>query len=158
MPMKNGLQDRPHPGPLPQEREDRSPRFGDAEVAACRATFSTNAEVGAVAPKMNELSSTGRKLSLSPRERVGVRASVRETNSSPVCRNEDSVLDRPHPGLLPRGEGITLVRCLKTSQSHPTQPACLLRFRGRSDLTKGGRPLSLSPGERVGVRASVHYV
>jgi len=45
---------RPHPNPLPQERENRPPRFGDAL----------------------EPSSTARKLPLSPGERAGVRASV----------------------------------------------------------------------------------
>ena len=31
---------RPHPSPLPQERENHSLRFGDAEVSVCGAAFS----------------------------------------------------------------------------------------------------------------------
>jgi hypothetical protein len=67
---------RPHSGPLPQERGNRSQRFGEAGATACRTAFSTNDEGAAMAPKANELSSTGRKLSLSPGERAGVRASL----------------------------------------------------------------------------------
>src|SRR6266511_3406972 len=54
-------------------------------------------------------------------ERFMVRASVQPTNFSPNWNDEDSVLARPHPALLPRGEGTAVVR-LRFCGCRPANP------------------------------------
>ena len=71
------MNDRPHPGLLPQEKENRSPRFGGADALGCRASFSTNDEAAVIATVTNKFSSDAPSLTLSSGERAGVRASVK---------------------------------------------------------------------------------
>jgi very-short-patch-repair endonuclease len=47
---------RPHPGLLPQEKENRPPVFGEADAPGCRAVFLAKEKKTAVATTMNELS------------------------------------------------------------------------------------------------------
>ena len=74
--------DRPHPGPLPQEREKHSPRLGHADAPGCRVIFSAKDEQAAITIATDELSNAVAPLSLSPGERAGVRAGVPPTNST----------------------------------------------------------------------------
>jgi len=60
---KNSVNVRPHPGPLPQERENHSSRFGNADALDCTAVSSASDQKAAM-------------FSLSSGERAGVRASV----------------------------------------------------------------------------------
>jgi len=71
--MKNA---RPHPGPLPQERENGSPVSGDGSTRGVRPTLDPHKFAAAIANTATELSDTVVMLSLSPGERAGVRASV----------------------------------------------------------------------------------
>src|SRR6266496_4408680 len=79
---------RPHPGPLPQERENHSPRSGDADAPGYRASFSTNDEAAAMTRRLSKLSRNADSPTLSSGERasqitnfissaVRVRASVK---------------------------------------------------------------------------------
>ena len=72
--MKN---DRPHPGPLPQERENHSPRLDETDAVGGRAFAGANWLKAAKARETLELSESEDGCSLSPGERVRVRASVR---------------------------------------------------------------------------------
>jgi len=68
---------RPHPGLLPQEKENPSPAFGNANAPGCRAAFPANDETAALAQGASKLSSGARNFSLSSGERARVRASVK---------------------------------------------------------------------------------
>jgi hypothetical protein len=74
--MKNN---RPHPGPLPQERENRSPLLGETDTVGCRAFAGVNWLKAATARETLKLSERADSCSLSPGERVRVRASVHHT-------------------------------------------------------------------------------
>ena len=65
---------RPHPGPLPQERENRSAVFCEANAPGGRSVLETNELVAAIANRADEFSNPAALLSLSPGERAGVRA------------------------------------------------------------------------------------
>ena len=67
---------RPHPGPLPQEREKLSPRVGGADALGFRPAYLTNDRKPALAVATSELHERADGCSLSPGERVRVRASV----------------------------------------------------------------------------------
>jgi hypothetical protein len=67
---------RPHPGPLPQERENHLPASGKATVLGPSISFHAKKKAAAIATAANEFWSDVERLSLSPGERVGVRASV----------------------------------------------------------------------------------
>ena len=67
------MNDRPHPGLLPQEKENRSPRFGDADAPGCRAVLPANNRKAAVAMVTNKFSIGAVSPTLSPGERAGVR-------------------------------------------------------------------------------------
>src|ERR1035441_10249616 len=72
----SGLKARPHPGPLPQEREDRSERLWPAADLGGGAAFARKRNNAPNATSAFELTGAARMLSLSSGERAGVRASV----------------------------------------------------------------------------------
>ena len=92
---KHDVKARPHPGPLPQERENRSQRSGDAEAPVCRTLVSTIDQKVETGRAPSELHETRDGCSLSLGERVRVRASViKLTSLSPD-------LGWPHgPGVI----------------------------------------------------------
>ena len=67
---------RPHPGPLPQEREKIIPSASASNRLGDQILVAVNHLVRVVATRACELSSGVTSLSLSPGERAGVRASV----------------------------------------------------------------------------------
>ncbi len=67
---------RPHPGPLPQERENYRPFSNKANRLCSAKQFVANEQSTAVAIHTNKFSRNGTSLSLSRGERAGVRASV----------------------------------------------------------------------------------
>ena len=73
---KNLMNDRPHPGLLPQEKEKRAQRLGGAEAPGGSAVFVPNKKAAANGMETNEFSSDVNPNSLSPGERARVRASV----------------------------------------------------------------------------------
>jgi len=73
---KNGLHARPHPGPLPQERERRSRRLWKTTRPGVGAPSGWKGSNATDATEAIELSNNVRKFSLSPGERAGVRASL----------------------------------------------------------------------------------
>ena len=75
---------RPHPGPLPQERGNHSPVVNNTGNAGCREISRTNYELAAAAIGTADFSQGARGHSLSPGERAGVRAVV--TTNFPVSR------------------------------------------------------------------------
>ena len=66
------MNDRPHPDLLPQEKENRSPRFGGADVLGCRAVSSANDQQAGTAMETTKLSNDALMHTLSPGERAGV--------------------------------------------------------------------------------------
>jgi hypothetical protein len=72
----SGLKARPHPGPLPQEREDRSRRWWINVALASGAAIARRRSNPTNATTAFELTGAARQLSLSSGERAGVRASV----------------------------------------------------------------------------------
>jgi filamentous hemagglutinin family protein len=66
---------RPHSGPLPQERETRSPRVEVASIVDTRHASGAEDQSAANASSPPEISIAGASRSLSPGERAGVRAS-----------------------------------------------------------------------------------
>jgi hypothetical protein len=79
----------PHPDPLPQERENRLQRAGGANVLGDLRHPQVDNQKTVAANQIYKFSSKVALLSLSPGERVGVRASV------------NSNLDWPHPPRTP---------------------------------------------------------
>jgi hypothetical protein len=75
------LQARPHPGPLPQERGNRSPVFIGAEVSGFSRRLETNDMKAATCMVAHRFFSDGQSFSLFPGERAGVRASVSTISS-----------------------------------------------------------------------------
>jgi hypothetical protein len=73
---------RPHPSLLPQEKEKRSSNLDDADVPGFRAFFSAREDETALIQGASKLSSDAQNYSLSPGERVRVRASVKTIFSS----------------------------------------------------------------------------
>ena len=67
---------RPHPGPLPQERENRRPLSRKPTALHAVMRFAATEPGVAIATKPNEFSSDVAPLTLSSGERAGVRASV----------------------------------------------------------------------------------
>lgn len=67
---------RPHPGPLPQEREKNIPSASASNRRGDQILFAVNHLVQVIAIRACELSSRATSLSLSPRERAGMRADV----------------------------------------------------------------------------------
>src|SRR5437773_2150818 len=67
---------RPHPSPLPQERENHSPRFGDADLLGFGAAFSAQDQEADMTRESPGLSRDAQSCSLSPGERVRVRANL----------------------------------------------------------------------------------
>ena len=76
-----------------EEREKRSPRFGEAEASDGRAVLFANDEKAARTRETSECYGPRKSCSLSPGERVRVRASVNLT-----FLNNKSVTARAHPG------------------------------------------------------------
>ncbi len=70
---------RPHPGPLPQERENYLPHFDDAHALGGRVPFAANDLAAACAIATNKFHIDAVWFTLSPGERAGVRASVNLT-------------------------------------------------------------------------------
>ena len=67
---------RPHPDPLPQERENHLRRTGDASAPVDLRHPQVDSKKTATAYQTHKFSSNVALLSLSPGERAGVRASV----------------------------------------------------------------------------------
>ena len=76
---------RPHPDPLPPEREDRSPRFAPGEMSDGRAIPTADDTESVTAMRTEKLFGIVMMRSLSLGERVGVRASV-NTHSIEIGR------------------------------------------------------------------------
>ena len=74
---------RPHPGPLPQERENHSPRLDTSNATSAPVAQAPNNETVATVPQTSEQPARAASFSLSPGERAGVRASV-PTNLPPA--------------------------------------------------------------------------
>jgi hypothetical protein len=70
---------RPHPSPLPQERENRTPRFGEVDALGGRVVSSAKKQIAATTTVAVEFSEDAQSRSLCPGERVRVRASVQLT-------------------------------------------------------------------------------
>jgi hypothetical protein len=70
--LVSGLKARPHPGPLPQEREDRSERLWPAADLGGGAAFARQRNNAPNATSAFELMGAARMLSLSSEERAGV--------------------------------------------------------------------------------------
>jgi hypothetical protein len=73
--FKNGTEARPHPSPLPREREKRWQRSLNTTPLGADAVFERTPNHATNATKAFELSSIVQNLPLSPGERAGVRAS-----------------------------------------------------------------------------------
>ena len=63
---------RPHPGPLPQERENRQPPFGNVTTLGTRPLLEANERKTGLAELNARISRNVNLLSLSPGERAGV--------------------------------------------------------------------------------------
>ena len=74
------INDRPHPGPLPQEREEHSQRSWNPIPLGLRTVFERRPYRAPIATGAFEPSSDARNISLSLGERAGVRASVLQIN------------------------------------------------------------------------------
>jgi hypothetical protein len=85
------MNDRPHPGLLPQEKENRSPRFGDADAPGCRTAFPTNDVAAAMTRRTSKLLRDADSPTLSSGERAGVRASQITNLISSTVRTRASV-------------------------------------------------------------------
>ena len=68
---------RPHPGLLPQEKENHLPRSDNEDALGGRASFTANGKMAEIARATRELHEVPDCCSLSPGERVRVRASVK---------------------------------------------------------------------------------
>ncbi len=66
----------PHPGPLPQERENSPPPLGEADTPSASVRSLSNVVSAVSAQRASESSTSTDSPSLSPGERAGVRASV----------------------------------------------------------------------------------
>ncbi len=86
----NGVYVRPHPAPLPQEREKYSPALCETMAAGCRTRTGRNRKNEPIATGTCKFSSAARWLSLSPGERVGVRAGVHPNLLAPSANERDS--------------------------------------------------------------------
>jgi hypothetical protein len=115
--MKNRDLVRPHPGPLPQEREFPRTPPDRAEVAGGGKHFDARCEVIHEPRSANEMSKSARSVSLSLGERVGVRASVSQTvshHAGHVTKASDpsqaygAVIGKAMSSL-PEGQGLVLV-------------------------------------------------
>ena len=73
---------RPHPGPLPQERERLCASLDNSSIAVAVAASLPFAPGNARQPASPASPMSGERFSLSLGERAGVRASVLQTNSS----------------------------------------------------------------------------
>jgi len=71
-----GIDARPHPGPLPEERENRPPLFGETDVSGDRACLGANVRQTVTANTTTEFPNAAASFPLSLGERDGVRASV----------------------------------------------------------------------------------
>jgi hypothetical protein len=74
---KSEMNARPHPGPLPQERVNRSPGVGDTNTLSFRNDFGAMTRNAVTATMAAKLSSDCNWLSLSLGERAGLRADVK---------------------------------------------------------------------------------
>jgi hypothetical protein len=72
---------RPHPGPLPQEREKRSALSGSAGPVWCSLRLVSLINKAAIATREQRFHKGRSSVTLSSGERAGVRASVPQTNS-----------------------------------------------------------------------------
>ncbi len=151
--VQNGslMNARPHPNPLPQERENRSPRLGDAKGLRCRAAVSANDQTAAMTLETSELYETCDRRPLSLGERARVRASQ---NTNQFLMNT-----RPHPGLLPQEKenrsprfGDADAPGYRAAFSANGPKAAMTRKT--SEFSRDVHCCSLSPGERARVRAS----
>ncbi len=72
--LRSVMNVRPHPGPLPQERENLSPPPGGMDAFGFTTRFDQDGTKPATGAAADELSNSVRSFSLSPGERAGVRA------------------------------------------------------------------------------------
>jgi len=79
--MKSTLKVRLHPDPLPQKRENYSPRLGEMNALGIRTRSESDGQEAGPVTRDSESSRMVATPSLSPGERAGVRASV---SSNPV--------------------------------------------------------------------------
>jgi ATP-dependent helicase/nuclease subunit B len=109
---------RPHPGPLPQERENRLPLSGDTSASIDHAPFATNKEKPATATEAGETLEGAKAFSLSPGERAGVRA-VENSNWTFIEHVSELapllVQDQNRPGDLSQLTQIPTVAALAQS-------------------------------------------
>jgi len=76
MMQKSQINARPHPCPLPRERENRPQITGATNIPCKQARLEAKGIETVIAQWTNELSNNAAWLTLSPGERAGVRASV----------------------------------------------------------------------------------
>jgi hypothetical protein len=67
---------RPHPGLLPQEKENHLPHFGEVQLSGLAMRFSGASQAAATEIAIQKFTTSANALSLSPGQRAGVRASV----------------------------------------------------------------------------------
>ena len=102
------MNDRPHPDLLPQEKENRSPRFGDADALGFGAVSSPNDDKTVIAIVTHEL--RGRADAVPSPGGEGQDEGGRKTHSECTSHGESLINARPHPGPLPRRGRVGLLR------------------------------------------------
>ena len=142
---------RPHPGPLPQERETHSPLTGHIGVLGCRAPSETNGKEAATATATNKLSGSIGSFPLPlnrtecARPRAQKDAMVRRHQNIPKLsllltllrpgtgalrfrgsKRKNAFRQLPLPAL--RGEGVAV----NVVVGPPLQARCYATSRGRS--------------------------
>ena len=156
------MNDRPHPGPLPQERENYFAVAGESVRAHVIVRPQAKSENAVRARPTSELFESTDGCSLSPGERVRMRASVPPT----IILTQLQTLTRPAATLSrPTGEGQEREKrppvsgdadapsCRAVSSANDEKAGIAMVMK---ELSNDADSYSLSPGERVRVRASVH--
>ena len=80
----DGFNDRPHPGPLPRERENRSPRFEPCPYARGSCVSRPMTQNGSRRRRSLKISCDAPRHTLSPGKRAGVRASVNSNSTENI--------------------------------------------------------------------------
>ena len=100
----SGFYIRPHPGPLPQEREEHSPRSWNTMPVGGPTVFEQRRNHATSANKAFELSDASGDLPLSPGERAGVRASASVISLGP---------HHTRPRVVWQGMRRSLLQCIE---------------------------------------------
>ncbi len=160
---------RPHPDPLPQERESHLPRFVHAKRSGFATCLSGSNQAAATATTEQPLGEGDASFTLSPGERAGVRASVdyapksisafNESAATAITAQQITINGHPHPVLLPREKGNHLPRFADTERSGmasslSTRDHAAATATAALPFNEGATSFTLSSGERAGVRAS----